>query len=423
MSLCPGRFSTALRAAAGCLLGLACLLASACGSHPSRPRPPAGSWSLEWLSPPPAESIGGEVLLEVRAPERAVFDRVEFRLDGVLLGTADQAPYRLLWPGPESGPDLRRTFSAQAFLDAAPVSEPAVLEQLVVSDAAPLLSIRLPGRALWIEQGRGASLLAEAWDPEDGDLDADAVAWTTELLGRPSGGLRLSLDTLPPGPQRLRVEARDLRSRPTRVDFVAAPFVYRTAVSPEDCLWNLMAALQALDPIGVGAQLAPGFGFIPCGPGPDEGDGDPPAVWTTESFLSRLTAWMDDPSLSLLTIDWRVGTPGVTVRGGRTRAFCEVREVGRRFIRDGDARIRPGGHVGTVVSSREGRLTFDLVRGTDQLWRVEVWREEAPRVGPALGELLRARNGAGGAWAGWERDATATASGTPDCGNRPARRR
>ena len=134
--------------------------------------------------------------------------------------------------------------------------------------------------------------------------------------------------------------------------------------------------------------------------GPGDADGEEPAIVTAESFLSRLTDWMGDPSLSLLTIDWRVGTPAVGVRGGRTRAFCEVREVGRRFVRDGDSRIGPGAHAGTVVSSREGRITFDLVRGTDQLWRIEVWREEAPRVGPALGELLRARDGAGRAPAG-----------------------
>ncbi|MBK8229798.1 MAG: hypothetical protein IPK72_04245 [Candidatus Eisenbacteria bacterium] len=404
MSLCPGLLSTPRCAESGAIFGwlltIACLLGSACGSHPSKPRPTAGGWSLEWITPPPGESIGGEVTLEVRAPERAVFDRVEFRLDGVLLGTADQAPYRLLWPGPESGPDLRRIFAAQAFLDSTPVSEPVFTERIVVSDAAPLLAVRLPGRALWIEQGRGASLLAEAWDPEDGALDADAVAWTTEFLPEQRGGLRLALDALPPGLQRIRVEARDLRSRPTRVDFAAAPFTYRGSESPADCLWNLMAALQALDPVAVGAQFAPGFAFVPCGGGPGDADGEEPAIWTAESFLSRLTDWMGDPSLSLLTIDWRMGTPAVGVRGGRTRAFCEVRELGRRFVRDGDSRIGPGAHAGTVVSSREGRITFDLVRGTDQLWRIEVWREEAPRVGPALGELLRARDGAGRAPAG-----------------------
>ncbi len=364
-------------ALAGLLFAL--IMMNGCGRRAEPPSKPSATWSPSWLSPRAAEAVGGTVPLEVALPPNASADEVRFYLDGQPVGAARGAPWSLAWEAPESGEARDRVLSARAFHLGEAASDSASIRVHVEPDAAPRAWVKLPGRALWIEQGRGALLTASALDPEDGPLDATAFRWLTELLAQPIGGATLSADALAEGTQRVALEARDRRHRAAKVELELTPFHYREAAAPGDCVWNLAAALSAMDVPRARACFDQNFRFIPCG---DEGP------WTEEVVTDALTNWCADERVSRVECQWDIGAPRYFEIERERRAFCEVHLIGQHYLVDADSTVtgpRPGG---TTISSREGRMTFELVEATAG-WRIAVWREEAPKIGPSLADLIR----------------------------------
>jgi len=374
-------------ALAGLLFALVML--GGCGRHPNRPRVPAEDRTLRWVSPTAGQTVAGAIELRVAPPGEGATREVRYFRNGSPLGAAHAEPWSLLWIGPEEGDPTPARFTACALESGVMLGDSASIEVMVEPDRAPRIEVLLPGRALWIEQGRASELVARATDPEEGALPPAACSWTTELGRGTRGGERLPIDELAGGLQRLRVEARDRWGRAGRLEFRLAPFRYREVHSPEDCIWNLAAGLQAMDSAAVSGTWDGSMVLLGCGQGHGE------TAWSKVELAAAFGAWFRDPRVSRMECIWEIGRAQYLDPEHARHAFVELHEVQRHYVVDAEPALASDRSSGRVVSSREGRMTFELTRVGEAPWRIVVWREEQPRIGPSLSESILGHAGLG----------------------------
>ncbi|MFN8548587.1 MAG: hypothetical protein U0527_11660 [Candidatus Eisenbacteria bacterium] len=126
------------------------------------------------------------------------------------------------------------------------------------------------------------------------------------------------------------------------------------------------------------------------------GQGHAEASWTQPEVAAGLGSWLRDPRVSRVECAWEIGRAQYLDPERARHAFVELHEVQRHYLLDAEPLLASDRSSGRAVSSREGRMTFELTRAGQGPWRIVVWREEAPRIGPSLTETILAGPGSPG---------------------------
>jgi len=168
-------------------------------------------------------------------------------------------------------------------------------------------------------------------------------------------------------------------------------------------VWNLGAAICALDPERLSDALDPAFRFLPCAGGP--GPGGWPSPWGRAVFLQAATGWMEHGAS---WVEWTRAeaaparwTSGDTLFAWIAWAPAEIRAVAEAgapggngcgcpagaeaWAPTGDAADRSG--LAEEISAR-GRHEFLLRRVGGTAWQVLLWREHPAGGNASLAGLL-----------------------------------
>ncbi|MCW5858706.1 MAG: VCBS repeat-containing protein [Caldilineales bacterium] len=196
-----------------------------------------------------------------------------------------------------------------------------------VANHAPQVDFEMPEPDSSYVISQTVSLVATAFDPEDGPLEDDAITWHSDRDGLLGTGGALSLNTLSVGQHNIQLTATDSAGQSTTVtgaitigdDITTAPGVL--AVAPQTV--NLLAVMGATDPVTDTLALRDANAAIAAGPLAWTATGN--AAWLTLSAGSGATpsniVLTANPSGSALGAYWAE----ITIQAGATTETVPVR--------------------------------------------------------------------------------------------------
>jgi len=326
------------------------------------------------------------VVADVLAPGAP--DRVTLLVDGLALATLWNPPWRFAVPLAGVLDTTRASVEIRAYDGSGNVVRSPQVGIFVIPNNGPAARVVYPYPDHYIDV---AALAERDWtcvavDPEEGELNDDAVSWIEEggeiLLGR---GRRIPAPVLGEGLRSYRLEARDRWGRRFTVRERITIFRYPGLASPDDALRSLQLSVRSRDAERIRDVLDETFAWVPCGSdtataapaGRGGGRGKEEVQASFERFL-------DDPSLHRISWTWRVAVTERFEIEGREMSKIEVEDldvVAARWV-DSDVETR---------LSRGNRARLYLV-DSEEGWRIAEWialpRSDPPEGEPALEALL-----------------------------------
>ncbi len=323
------------------VIGLALLLLvhSTCGHRegPNHPAPDTGDHvRVDWIRPALSDSILADTIRVEMSVSGEGATGLVVTADDSIAGVAPSPPWCLSWL-PE-GPARRIRLHATVAGASAP-------DRMIrwSPNAPPCIEIIGIPLAGGVERSAAESLRAVATDPEDGDLDGDAIVWTSDLQGLLGYGRRIPTESLIRGHHVLRARALDRWRRGTIVARSIEAFDPADPTTPEGTIEMLRRAMLAADSSAYLLAIDTAFRFLLC-PADRAADPSLPVGWELEaerSFAGRIGgvagAGWSLASLQREGIDgeeWAKGeindltfafvrgpSTGKEVRGGRARVY------------------------------------------------------------------------------------------------------
>jgi hypothetical protein len=350
------------------ILGLILFSLHGCGrDHPVRPIAGApGANGIRWISPAPEDSILSDTLRIEIAVAGRVDDPVVILVNGSPVDRRIAPPWRFAYL--PSGDGSRRIRLAAG-------TETGPKEERVIRwgpDAPP--EVRMAGipPGGGVERAAAESLIAVAFDPEEGPLRGRAITWTSDRQGIVGYGDRLPTDALVPGVHRIRLRATDRWGNSAIREAGIETFDYSAGADAGEVVDDLRHAMLAGDSAAYMDRIDPDFRFYPC---PAERDASPdlPAYWDRageESFAGRLTA--------IRAIRWKIRPFPPSNISGEEWVKIEIEDLDLGYS---------GESADTYhVSNGRGRLFF-VRKAAGHLWKLRQWQDLGANDGSSYARL------------------------------------
>jgi hypothetical protein len=222
-----------------------------------------------------------------------------------------------------------------------------------------------------VEIGPDRLLVAQAYDREDGMLDASPVEWQTDE-GRHFRGSHFPSQLLSPGEHRIRCSITDRGGNRSESEAIVHAFHFEGGEHPLGIARDLQRALSALDLMALDQILDPEFRIESCG-GTELAQRPDPL--SRQEFFSALESVSRDPGIVRFLWGGQIELQAEETRGW---AVARWRHLGV-LVGRGERDWRMVGLSAEVI----------LRRRPGESWRVVTWRELDRGDGPGVPGLLR----------------------------------